>query len=127
MGWIVQNIDWVLIVSGLGTCSVVLMAIAPAVAQRSFFGEIAEGPVANLIARSWGVMVFAAGLMMIYAAYHPEARLPILIYAIVGKGSFVVLTAATPAFRMKTAGFLAVLDLIIIALLGWYLVAAPMV
>jgi hypothetical protein len=120
MGWIVQNIDWVLVVSGLGTCSVVLMALAPAVAQRSFFGQIAEGPVANLIARSWGVMVFA-----IYAAYHAEARLPILLYAIVGKGSFVVLTAATPAFRMKTAGFLAVLDLVIIALLGWYLIAAP--
>ena len=123
MSWIVQNIDWVLLVSGIGTCSVVLMALAPHAAQRAFFGAIAEGPVANLIARSWGTMVFAAGLMLLYAAYHPEVRLPILLYSIVGKGSFVVLTAATPAFRRQTAGMLAVVDLIVIGLLGWYLVA----
>lgn len=123
MSWIVQNIEWILLVSGVGTCSVVLMALAPHAAQRQYFGQIAEGPVANLIARSWGVMVFAAGLMLIYAAYHPQVRLVVLVYAIVGKGSFVTLTALTPAFRRKLSGILAILDLIIIALLGWYLIA----
>ena len=57
MSWIVQNIAAVLIVSGLLTCSMLLMAVAPRFAMRSTFGEIAEGPVANLIARSWGAMI----------------------------------------------------------------------
>src|SRR6185295_7640673 len=86
MDWILRNIDWVLLISGIGTCSVVSMALAPHTAQRSFFGAIADGNVANLIARSWGTMVFAAGLMMVYAADHPEVRLPIVLYAIAGKG-----------------------------------------
>jgi hypothetical protein len=123
MGWIVNNIDWILIVSGLGTCSVVSMALAPSFAMRSFFGVVEQGPVVNLIARSWGVMVFCAGLMMVYAAYHAEARLPILLYAIAGKMSFVAMVAATPVFRRQMAAILALLDLLIVALLGWYLLA----
>jgi hypothetical protein len=124
MSWIVCNIDWVLVVSGLATSSMLLMAIAPRSAMRFNFGEVAEGPVANLIARSWGAMIFASGLMLIYAAYHPETRLPILLYSIVGKLGFIVLVFATPAFRARNAALLAAGDLLIVVLLGWYLISA---
>jgi hypothetical protein len=124
MSWIVRNIDWVLLVSGLGTSSMLLMAAAPRLAMQTIFGQIAEGPVANLIARSWGAMVGASGLMLIYAAFHAETRLPILLYSIAGKLGFVLLVAFTPAFRNRMAALLAVADLAIVLLLGWYLVAA---
>jgi hypothetical protein len=124
MRWIVPNIDWVLIVSGVLTCSMILMALAPRFAMRSTFGEVAEGPVANLIARSWGAMIFASGLMLIYAAWHAEARLPILLYSIVGKLGFVGLVLAEPRFRRRSALIAALGDLIIVGLLSWYLVAA---
>ena len=121
MRWIVQNIDWVLIVSGLLTCSMISMALTPRFAMRSTFGEVAEGPVANLIARSWGAMIFASGLMLIYAAWHAEARLPILLYSIVGKLGFILLVLAEPRLRRPRALIAAGGDLVIVALLSWYL------
>jgi hypothetical protein len=121
--WIVANIDWILIVAGLLTCSMISMALAPRFAMRSTFGEIAEGPVANLIARSWGAMIFASGLMLIYAAWHAEARLPILLYAIAGKLGFIALVLAEPRFRRSGALAAAAGDLVIVALLAWYLIA----
>jgi hypothetical protein len=124
MSWIVQNIASVLIVSGVLTCSMLLMAVAPRFAMRSTFGEIAEGPVANLIARSWGAMIFASGLMLIYAAYHAEARLPVLLYSIVGKLGFIGLVLAERRFRRPSALIAAAGDLVIVGLLGWYLLAA---
>ena len=124
MIWIVQNIHWVLIVSGALTCSMLSMAVAPRFAMRSMFGEVAEGPVANLIARSWGAMIFASGLMLIYAAWHAEARLPILLYAIAGKLGFIALVLAEPRLRKPNALIAAGGDLAIVALLAWYLLAA---
>ncbi len=124
MGWIAANIGWVLIVSGLLTCSMLLMAVAPGFAMRATFGAVAEGPVANLIARSWGAMIFASGLMLIYAAYHAEARLPILLYSIAGKLGFVGLVLAERRFWRPGALVAAAGDAVIAALLGWYLVAA---
>lgn len=118
--WIVENIWWVLVISGLLTCSMITMMLAPRFAMRSTFGEVAEGPVANLIARSWGAMIFATGLMLIYAAYHPEARLPILLYAIAGKLGFIVLALAEPRIRAKAMAVV-LADSVMVALLGWYL------
>ncbi len=123
MSWIVANIGWVLIVSGVLTCSMISMALAPRFAMLSTFGEIAEGPVANLIARSWGLMIFASGLMLIYAAWHGEARLPILLYSIVGKLGFIGLVLAERRFRRPSALIAAAGDLVIVALLSWYLLA----
>ena len=122
--WIVANIEWILIVSGVLTCAMIAMALAPRFAMRSTFGEIAEGPVANLIARSWGAMIFASGLMLIYAAWHQEARLPILLYSIVGKLGFTALVLAEPRFRRPNALIAVFGDLTIVLLLSWYLAAS---
>jgi hypothetical protein len=124
MSWIVRNIDWVLIVAGVGTCSMLFQAIAPRAAWRAVFGEEAQGAVAEFISRSWGVMIFAAGLLLIYAAWHPEVRFPILLYAIVGKLSFTLQVFAMPRFYRRLAFVLALADLVIISLLSWYLLVA---
>ena len=124
MSWIVRNIDWVLILSGAATCSMLLMALAPHWAMRFIFGDVAEGPVAQLIARSWGAMIFASGLMLIYAALHPDVRLPVLLYSIAGKLGFVILVLANRDFRTGRAMPMAVGDLLIVVLLSWYLLAS---
>jgi len=124
MSWIVRNIDWVLIVAGVGTCSMLFQALAPRAAWQTVFGEEAQGAVAEFISRSWGVMIFAAGLLLIYAAWHPEARFPILLYAIVGKLSFTLQVFAMPRFHRRLAFALALADLVIISLLAWYLLVA---
>jgi len=124
VSWIAANIGWVLVVSGLLTCSMVAMALAPQFAMRATFGESAQGPVANLIARSWGAMIFASGLMLVYAAYHPDVRLPILLYSIAGKLGFIALVMAEPRFRRTNAVVAAGGDFVIVALLTWYLLVA---
>lgn len=123
MDWIVQHIDWILIVSGVLTFSMVLMILAPRFALRTTFGEVSEGRVADLVARSWGEMIAASGLMLIYAAYHPEARLPILLYSIAGKTGFIVLTLSK-GYRGMNAMTAVVADAIMVALFAWYLLAA---
>ena len=122
MSWIGANIALVLVVSGVLTCSMLLMAISPARAMRSTFGEVETGPVTSLIARSWGLMIFASGLLLIYAAYHAEARLPILLYSIAGKLGFIGLVLAEPRFRRPNTLIAAGGDLVIVALMSWYLV-----
>jgi hypothetical protein len=124
VSWIARNIDWILIVSGAATFSMIAMALAPHFAMRFLFGAMAEGRVANLIARSWGAMIAASGLMLIYAAWHPEARLPILLYSIAGKAGFIALVLAAPELRSRNAVMTAAADLLIVMLLVWHLAAA---
>ncbi len=122
MSWIDANIFWVLIASGALTCSMLTMALAPRWAVRFTFGEEIASASGLLIARSWGAMIFASGLMLLYAAYHPEVRLPILLYSIVGKLFFVVLILGNANFRRRA--FATVLgDMTIVALLSWYMLA----
>jgi hypothetical protein len=123
MDWILNNIQPVLIVSGILTFSMVLMVLAPRFALRATFGEAAEGRVADLVSRSWGEMIAASGLMLIYAAYHPETRLPILLYSIAGKAGFIVLTLAK-GYRGVNAMIAVVADTIMVALFAWYLLVA---
>ncbi|HEY0302249.1 MAG TPA: hypothetical protein VGC36_12970 [Rhizomicrobium sp.] len=118
--WITQYIDWILIVAGVLTCSMLLMALAPRLAMRTTFGEDETGTLANLIARSWGILIFASGLMLIYAAFHAEVRLPILLYSIVGKLTFVALLVSEPRYRGRALPTI-VVDTVIVVLLSWYL------
>ncbi|MBI3678300.1 MAG: hypothetical protein HY243_16950 [Proteobacteria bacterium] len=124
MGWIVDNIRWILILSGVLTCSMLVMAVAPRYANRVIFGEEISHASHGLVSRSWGAMIFASGLMLIYAAYYAEARLPILLYSIAGKLGFVVLVLSKPHFRKQRAFTMALGDLVIVALLAWYLISA---
>jgi hypothetical protein len=121
--WIIRNIDWILVVSGLATCTMMALALAPRWTMQFVFGEIAEGPVAELIARSWGEMIFASGLLLTYAAWHAEARLPILLFSIAGKLGFAGLAVAEPQFRRVRALPMAAADLVMVALFAWYLAA----
>jgi hypothetical protein len=123
MDWILNNIQPVLIVSGILTFSMVLMVVAPRFALRATFGEAAEGRVADLVSRSWGEMIAASGLMLIYAAYHPETRLPILLYSIAGKTGFIVLTLSK-SYRGVNAMIAVAADTMMVALFAWYLLAA---
>jgi hypothetical protein len=124
MSWIVTNIDWVLIVCGGLTCSMVIPLIAPKLAFKSMFGEIADGPLGLLLMRHWGQMIFATGLLLIYSSYNEASRLPILAFALFTKLSFVVLAFSNGSrYLRKPAMFIALGDLTLVLLFGWYLVA----
>ena len=56
MSWIVTNMQWVLIVCGVLTTSMLFPMIAPRFAFKLMFGEVADGPLGDLLTRNWGQM-----------------------------------------------------------------------
>ena len=65
MNWIVAYIKWIMLVSGVLTCTMFYAAIAPQDALRSTFGETLQGPLADIIVRNWGVLITLVGAMLI--------------------------------------------------------------
>lgn len=123
MGFIVDNIKWIMLVSGLITCSMIFAAIAPRAALNATFGEAkAEGAALEIVTRNWGALIALIGAMLIYGAFDPTGRPFILVIAGVSKLTFIALVLAngSPAARTKAAGAI-VIDTVIVILFGLYL------
>ena len=54
MSVLAANIQWIMLVSGLLTCSMFYATVAPQAQLRSTFGAGLEGPVAEIVVRNWG-------------------------------------------------------------------------
>ena len=124
MAFIVDNIKWIMLVSGVLTFSMIYAAIAPRAALNMTFGEAkAEGAALEIVTRNWGILIALIGAMLIYGAFDPPGRPFILIVAGVSKLAFIALILAngSAAARTKAAGAI-VIDTIIIVLFTLYLV-----
>lgn len=124
MGILVDNIQWVLLVCGLLTFSMAQAVVAPRATMRAYFGEAPDSKAVDLLMRNWGMLVAAGGLLLIYAAFTPDIRPAALMYVGAGKLAFIVLVLlAGGQFFKKQAGLAIVIDGIMVALFGVYLVA----
>jgi hypothetical protein len=86
----------ILIVTGILTAGAAVVAVFPMQILKLVFGtEPADAP-AKLIARHWGLLVSLVGCLLVYAGYHPQARFPIMIAAIVEKFAIGALVLASP-------------------------------
>ncbi|HEY2071413.1 MAG TPA: hypothetical protein VGG48_17780 [Rhizomicrobium sp.] len=122
MSWVVSNIVPILIVCGAATCSMLLFALMPRRVSGLVFGEEISSPAALLVARSWGLMIFTSGVLLVASAYHPEIRDAVLINAIAGKLGFVLLVfAGGGRYLARPAFAMALIDLVMIALFACYL------
>lgn len=74
MIFIVENIQWIMLISGIATCTMVYAVFFPAKALQTTFGESPSHPVTDLLVRSWGALVALIGVMLIYAAMEPNSR-----------------------------------------------------
>jgi hypothetical protein len=123
MNWIVANIKWIMLVSGVLTGTMLYAAIAPQAALRSTFGETLEGPLAEILVRNWGALIFLVGGMLIYGAYDPPGRPLILIVAGLSKLVFIGLVLAHGRqYLGHQAGLAVLIDLVVVALFVVYLV-----
>ena len=103
-----RSIKWIMLVSGVLTCTMVYAAIAPRAMLQSTFGESLEGPLADLVVRNWGALIFIVGAMLIYGAFTPPVRPLVLIVAAASKSIFIALVlshggryrAGRPASRL---------------------------
>ena len=75
----------ILIVTGALTVGASAALVAPVTILRFLFGDRDPYSLTILITRHWGLLVALVGGLLIYAGYHSEARLPIMIAAIAEK------------------------------------------
>jgi hypothetical protein len=116
---------WIMLVSGLLTASMIYAAIAPDAALTSTFGETLQGPLAGIIVRNWGALIALMGGMLIYGAFRPEVRPLVLIVVGTSKVVFIALVLSEGERYLGTTGINLAVDVVMLALFGWYLVAAP--
>jgi hypothetical protein len=120
---LVAQFQWVMLVSGLLTLTMLYAAVAPRAALQATFGETLEGPLAEMIVRNWGALIGLVGAMLVWGAFQPEQRPLILVVAAASKLVFVGLVVSHPPYRRKAMVPVAV-DLVMIALFAAYLLAA---
>ena len=91
MNIIIANIKWIMLVAGLLTCTLIFAVVAPETALISMFGEALTQPLAQVIVRSWGFLVFLVGTLLIYGAFKPIYRNLALVIASLSKAAFISL------------------------------------
>jgi hypothetical protein len=104
-GMIASNIGLILLVSGIVTAGCIVVFFAPGAAVRIIFGSTISENLTVLVVRHWGLLVFLMGALIVYAAYHPASRVPILVAACVEKAILIALFAIggvrwTPGMRV---------------------------
>ncbi|HZZ01203.1 MAG TPA: hypothetical protein VFE36_16695 [Candidatus Baltobacteraceae bacterium] len=75
----------ILLVTGALTACAVVAVFAPGLTLNLLFGGDDADSRTKLVARHWALLLAIVGAMLLYAAYHPEVRAPIMIAATVEK------------------------------------------
>ncbi|MDX2040078.1 MAG: hypothetical protein SF097_02465 [Acidobacteriota bacterium] len=91
MKLIIANMKWIMLVSGILTCSMTLALLAPQAQQQFMFGESLNGPLAEIIVRNWGALIALGGALLIYGAYNLAVRPLTLVAASISKTIFIIL------------------------------------
>jgi len=119
-----RSIKWVMLASGLLTCTMFHALLAPDVALRSNFGQSIEGPVAEIVVRNWGALIGLMGVLLICGAFREQIRTVALLVAGTSKVIFIalVLSLGQP-FLPFQVGVSIVVDTLMVVLFASYLIA----
>jgi len=122
MHFFVSKFKWVMLLSGLLTCTMLLALISPQTSLKSNFGETMEGPLAEIIVRNWGALIGLMGIMLIYGAFVARVRQFALVIAGTSKAIFIILILSLGnQYRGFGAGTAIIVDSIMIVLFIAYL------
>ncbi|HZY83570.1 MAG TPA: hypothetical protein VFE78_01955 [Gemmataceae bacterium] len=115
------HIELVLLLTGLATAGALVLFLAPVTIMKLLFGQAPSDALSLLIARHWGLLVFLVGALLVYAAYHAEARTPTLIVASAEKAAFALGMFLSPFRRRPTVVVMALADAGMAAVYAAYL------
>lgn len=118
------NIKWIMLVAGALTCTMALAIVAPQAALQQTFGATLEGPLADVIVRSWGVLITLVGAMLVYAAFRPAHRKLVLLVAAVSKAALLALIAGPGSQYAATAMPVIIFDGLMVVIFSLYLLSA---
>ena len=122
MNIIITNIKWIMVIAGLLTCSMIFAVFAPQAALISMFGEALNEPLAEVVVRSWGFLIFLMGTLLIYGAYKPVYRNLSLVIVSLSKVVFISLIIIFGVQYVEKSAVTLILDSIFIALFSVYLI-----
>ena len=74
MNYFLLYFKWIMLLSGVLTCTMLLGLVSPESSLKSNFGESIDGPLANIIVRNWSALIGLMGVMLIYGAFVPTVR-----------------------------------------------------
>ena len=107
------HIEIILIVTGATTAMALAQFIALASISRLIYGAVPTEVVGIALIRHWGLLVFLVGILLIYAAFHPEVREPVTVVAGAEKIAFSLIIFSTSLRRFPIAAAIAVGDILI--------------
>jgi hypothetical protein len=122
MNIITANIKWIMFIAGLLTCSMIFAVFAPQVALISMFGEALTQPLAQVVVRSWGFLIFLMGVLLIYGAFKPVYRNLSLIIVSLSKIVFISLIITFGVQYIEKSAVTLIVDSIFITLFALYLI-----
>jgi len=119
---IITNIKWIMVIAGLLTCSMIFAVFAPQAALISMFGEALTEPLAQVVVRSWGFLIFLMGVLLIYGAFEPVYRNLCLVIVSLSKVAFIAILLIFGDQYIGTSAVSLILDSILITLFTYYLI-----
>ena len=124
MNIIFTNIKWIMVVAGLLTCSMIFAVFAPQAVLISMFGEALTEPLAEVVVRSWGFLIFLMGVLLIYGAFKPVYRNLSLVIVSLSKIAFISIILIFGIQYIEKTAVTLILDSILITLFAFYLIWA---
>lgn len=125
MKLIFSNIKWIMLGSGIITCSMILSALHPSLGLSLTFGESLDGNLANIIVRNWGALIALIGGMLVYGAYNEPNRNLVLVAASISKSTFVFLNLVYGQAYFAKSGLALVFDSVLVIIFVAYLLFQP--
>ena len=86
----------ILLVTGILTLLAGIGLLAPRNALAMFFGIDTGDAATLLLGRHWSLLIGLVGGVLIYAAYHPEVRGPVMVVAAIEKLVLAALVVVSP-------------------------------
>ncbi|MBL7782587.1 MAG: hypothetical protein JNM22_15275 [Saprospiraceae bacterium] len=122
MRFFLSNFKWIMLVSGLLTCTMFQAFISPQSSLQSNFGQTIDGNLSEIIVRNWGALIGLMGIMLIYGAFNETVRRFVLVIAGSSKIIFILLLLTSKENYLGFgAGTAVIADSIMVALYVVYL------
>jgi hypothetical protein len=108
---LVSSIGWILVASGVITAGGGLAALLFTHVFLQLGFEV-ESPTSSALffVRHWGVLIFAVAALIVYSAYAPATRTPVLVAAAIEKFAMGLLVFFGPVKRTGAMTAIAIVD-----------------
>jgi len=126
MNFIIKNIKWLMLVSGVLTFTMFYGLFAPQAALESMFGVSFSGTLENIVVRSWSALIGLIGVILIYGFFSQKHRVFSISVAAFSKLVFVSLVLLYGQEFLGKAASAIAMDCVVIILSGLYLFAVRM-